>query len=243
MATASSTKTSSPPIPIRPEADSDNDGINDLLDPQPLLAVRDIVFKVNMSIQTETRRIQPGASIRSRSSSSTVSRHRENSPSVRSASGVYSGTLAGVDGRSRTAFRGLQIHHRPLSSRILQSRRTRSSTAISTSGTAHVTQQLAAVFFDDNAGQGSPAYETWAEQFEVPPGGPSLNPDNDAYTNYEEFAFGGDPHNADSSLVDLARDGEYLVVSWNEARLGDVYYDPQQSTDLTPGLMGFSGTC
>jgi hypothetical protein len=218
-------------------ADSDNDGINDFLDPQPLLAVRDIVFRVNMSIQTEIGAFNPAVdSVKVRFFDGLAALGELALSPV--GGGVYTGTLAGVEGGAGLPFGGykfaiVQPDPNPILSEDSIVNRNFNL------GTAHVTQQLAEVFFDNFAGEGSPAYETWAEQFETHPGGPSLNPDNDAYTNYEEFAFGGDPHNSEGSLIGMARDGEYLIVSWNERDLGDVYYDPQQSPDLKPESWDF----
>lgn len=220
-------------------ADSDNDGINDKLDLQPLLAVRDIVFRVNMSIQTETGAFNPAVDSVKVQFIDGVAAPGELTLSP-GGSGVYSGTLGGVEGAAGLPFGAYKftiVHPDPEPAIAEDSIQPRDFAL----GTAHVTQQLTAVFFNDDTGEGSPAYETWAEQFLVPPGGPSLNPDNDTYTNYEEFAFGGDPHHPDSSLVGLVRDGNYLIVSWNELDSGDVYYDPLQSSDLTAGSWDFPG--
>jgi hypothetical protein len=217
--------------------DSDNDGINDLLDPQPLLAVRDIVFQVNMSIQTESGAFNPAVDAVKVQFLSGLAAPGELTLSP-GASGIYSGTLAAVTGGSGQPFGGYKfaiVRPNPAPATSEDSIQPRDFDL----GPAHVTQQLSAVFFNDFAGEGSPAYETWAEQFQPPPGGPSLNPDGDAYSNYEEFAFGGDPHHPDSSLVGLVRDGEYLIVSWNEHDSGDVYYDTLQSPDLTPDSWDF----
>jgi hypothetical protein len=218
-------------------ADSDNDGINDLLDPQPLLAVRDIVFKVNMSLQTGIGAFNPAVdSVKVRFFDGLAAPGELALSPV--GGGVYTGTLAGVEGGAGLPFGGYKFaivkpDPNPVVSEDSILNRNFNL------GTAHVTQQLAEVFFDDFVGEGSPAYETWAEQFETHPGGPKLNPDKDAYTNYEEFAFGGDPHASEGSLIGLVRDGEFLIVSWNEHNSGNVYYDPEQSPDLTPGSWVF----
>lgn len=218
--------------------DSDNDGLNDLLDPQPLLAVRNIVFRVNMSIQTEIGVFNPAVDSVKVQFFDGLAAPGELILSPGGGSGVYSGTLTSVEGGAGLPFGGYKfaiVRPNP-DPAIFEDSILNRNFAL---GSAHSTQLLAEVFFDDFAGEGSPAYETWAEQFEFHPGGPSLNPDGDTYTNYDEFAFGGNPHNPDSSLVGLKRDGEYLVVSWNERDAGDVYYDPQQSPDLTPASWVF----
>lgn len=221
-------------------ADSDNDGLNDLLDPQPLLAVRNIVFKVNMSIQTELGAFNPALDTVKVQFIDGIAAPGELALSP-VGNGVYSGTLASVAGGAGLPFGGYKftiVRPSPAPAITEDSILNRNFNLAA----AHVTQQLAEVFFDNNAGAGSPAYETWAGQFQVPPGGPSLNPDSDAYTNYEEFAFGGNPHIPDGALVSFARVGEFLIVSWNELTSGDVYYDPEQSTGLTPGSWAFPET-
>ena len=219
-------------------ADSDNDGINDLLDPQPLLAVRDIVFSVNMSIQTEIGAFNPAVDSIKVQFFDGLAAPGELILNPDGGDGVYSGKLTGVEGGAGLPFGGYKfaIVRPDPDPPIFEDSILNRNFAL---GPAHATQQLTEVFFNDYTGEGSSSYETWAEQFETHPGGPSLNPDNDIYSNFEEFAFGGDPLNSDTSLIGLARDGEYLIVSWNERAAGDVYYDPQQSPDLTPDSWEF----
>jgi hypothetical protein len=217
--------------------DSDNDGLNDLLDAQPLLAVRDIVFRVNMSLQTELGAFNPAVDSVKVQFIDGLAAPGEFSLSP-AGNGVYSGTLTGVAGGAGQPFGGYKftiVHPNPDPAISEDSILPRNFNL----GAAHVTQQLAEVYFDDFVGEGSLAYDTWAEQFETHPGGPILNPDNDAYTNYEEFAFGGDPFNNEGSLIGVSRRGEYLIVSYNERLAGDVGYSPQQSFDLTPSSWVF----
>jgi hypothetical protein len=219
-------------------ADSDNDGLNDLHDPQSLLAVRNIVFQVNMSVQTGLGNFNPATDVVKVQFFDGLAAPGELILSPAGNTGIHRGTLAAVEGEAGLPFGAYKfaiVRANPASVEFEPSIPNRNFPL----GPANVTQLLPEVLFDNFPGKGSHAYESWAGQLDGHPGGPLLNPDGDAYSNYEEFAFGGNPFVAESALIRNSRSNGFLIVSWNEREALDVYYDPEQSFDLTAGSWAF----
>jgi hypothetical protein len=218
--------------------DSDNDGINDLLDPNPLAALRDITFTIDMSVQTELGAFNPA----------------QDQVKVRffygvaapgellltdQGEGIYAATLADAEGLAGQMFGGYKfLIERPLPAPPMFESSIPDRTF--DLGPAHQAQNLAVVFFNNLTGLGSETYETWAAQFSPNPGLPGVDADGDTFSNYEEFLFGTHPLEPTSALKQFEQVGGSLIVSWNERDDGSVAYELLQSDDLSAESWDFA---
>ncbi len=209
-------------------ADSDGDGVNDLDDPQPLLAARDIVFRVDMSIQILNFEYDPGNPIHAVVLSGPLAGAEV--PLTDSGNAIYTGTLPDVQGADGADFG--EYRFRFFSSffgEIYETLEENRNFAIESPESG--VQILPVVHFSDMTG--SYAYSEWSDSFEVNPGGPDEDPDGDGFKNIEEFLFGTSPHDRDASLITMeSGDGE-LVFTWLERE--DPSYDFQDSETLAQG--------
>src|SRR5690606_37678667 len=78
---------------------------------------------------------------------------------------------------------------------------------------------------------------------------PDASPAGDGFTNLQKFAFGLNPNVPAASLADVSRDGDLLVLRWNQRTGGGIDYTVESSATLaseswteipgaTPAVMG-----
>ncbi len=205
--------------------DSDQDGLNDLADPQPLSAVRDIVFRVNMHIQIVNGKFTPGVHVVKVSFFSSTSHLGDLALSDPDADDVYTGTLSAVEGPTGASFGDYRFFN-SLEDVGYESNPIRTFAL----GPAHTPQILPVVFFNDDAT--SYAYDNWSDSFtSSPPGPPAADPDGDTFSNHQEFLFGTSPIVRTSSLAAMERTGDGLVIRWLE-RTGGASYRLEESATL-----------
>ena len=217
-------------------ADSDGDGLNDAADPNPLLAVRDIVFSVDMSVQFDRGDFDPVfEQVRVQFFDGVAAPGELALTSV--GGGIYSGTLAAVAGSAGLPFGAYKFAIVPIGGGTpffeVQFRNFNL-------GPAHQTQTLPVVFFNDDEGSGSSTYEDWALLFIEHPGPPSQDFDGDGFTNYEEFLYGTWPDQATASLVEMSVSGGNFIIRYNEREDFGVWMDLEQSPDLSEESWTFS---
>jgi hypothetical protein len=211
--------------------DSDNDGINDLLDPNPLAALRDISFAVDMSVQAALGAFDPAQDLVKVRFFYGVAAPGELLMTDQGG-GIYSAILADAEGLDGQPFGGYKfLIEKPAPTPPLLESAVPDRTF--NLGPAHQAQNLPVVFFNNLTGLGSEAYVAWAEQFTPNPGLPGEDADRDTFSNYEEFLFGTHPLEATSALKQVERVGGSLMVRWNERDDGTVAYDLLQSDDLS----------
>ena len=86
-------------------ADSDGDGLNDAVDPSPLLASRDIVFSVDMTVQEALGYFKPATgTVVVKFFSGVMSGQPDLALTEVGDTGIYTGTLSGVTGPVGTSF-------------------------------------------------------------------------------------------------------------------------------------------
>ncbi len=219
-------------------SDSDNDGINDNTDPDPLLAFRDITFRVNMSFQISLGVFNPAMdSVKVQFFDGVAAPGELTLTDI--GGGIHSETLSSVEGVAGLSFGGYKfVIVRPAPAPVVFENL--SSNRSFNLGPAHAPHLLGEVYFNNFEGSGSLVYQDWALQFEEDPGSPGQDFDDDTFTNQEEFLFGTHPGVRDASLIQMIREETQLVVRWIQ-RESDVSYDLEQSSELTPGSWEFPG--
>ena len=207
-------------------SDSDNDGLNDLADPQPLRSVRDITFSVDMHIQIVNGDFTPGHAVKVMFLTGTAS-PGELILTDPDGDDVYTGTLTnaeGIQGNSFGEYRFfMDSNYGGAYEDYLPANRT---VALDQ---AHFPQILPVVFFNDSAT--SKAYDIWANNyFPAIVGPPAVDPDGDGFTNYQEFLFGTPPLDASASLWQTERTADGLVVHWLQ-RISGASYRLEENTN------------
>jgi hypothetical protein len=92
-------------------------------------------------------------------------------------------------------------------------------------------QTLPVVFFSNvNATFG---YSEWAESFTPNPGDPGDDPDQDGFTNQEEYLFGTSPLDRNAALISMFPGEDEIFFQWLQRE--DPTYTFQHSTTLAPG--------
>jgi hypothetical protein len=206
-------------------ADSDGDGLNDLDDPQPLLSARDIVFRVDMSIQLLNLDFSPGDPVHAVILSGPLA--GTEIPLTDSGNSIHTGTLANVQGAEGAPFGGYKFRFESgffgQVFETLEANRT-----FNLESPESGVQTLPVVFFSDvNSTYG---YTGWAESFTPNPGNPEADPDGDGFPNIEEYLFGTSPLERTASLVTMLPGTGEITFRWLQRE--DPTYAFQHSTTL-----------
>jgi hypothetical protein len=213
------------------KADSDGDGLNDAADPNPLLALRDIVFSVDMNVQITQGNFDPGSEqVRVQFFDGVAAPGELALTSA--GGGIYTGTLSAVAGSAGLQFGAYKFAIVPIGGGVPFFEDQFRNFDL---GPAHQAQALPVVFFNNNEGSGSANYELWAEQFIEYPGPPSQDFDKDGFSNYEEFLYGTWPDQPTGKLVEMTISGGEVVIRYNERDDFSVLLDVQVSPDLSEG--------
>lgn len=199
--------------------DSDGDGINDLADSQPLQAIRDIVFRVDLHIQIVNGYFTPrnGVKVRFFSGASSPGELVLEDPD---GDDIYTGTLTEAEGPTGASFGDYQFS---MYSSLHGDFITEPNSPIRTFalGPAHSPQVLPVVFFNDI--NYSNSYDGWANSYSSNPGPGDDDPDRDTFSNYQEFLFGTSPIERTGSLTSMERTRAGLVMRWLERTSGASY--------------------
>lgn len=214
------------------QADSDGDGVSDAMDPQPLLASRDIVFRVNMRVPMVNADFDPGFHFvkllvftGSRAGTDLVLSDPDGDR-------IYEGTLTAVEGPLGSAFGEYKFfntspfvgYEDPMLNRNFNL------------GASGGTQILPVVHFANI--EVTYAYQNWADGFPVNPGLPAEDPDNDGFSNQQEFLFGTSPHERTSSFLTTTHMPGSFVVQWLERMSGATYLFEKTQTLAVGGWAG-----
>lgn len=210
------------------QADSDGDGLNDATDPQPLLASRDIVFRVNMRVPIANADFDPFFhSVKllvftgSRAGTDLVLSDPDGDR-------IYEGTLSAVEGPLGSAFGEYKFfntspfigYEDPMLNRNF---------SLGASGGIQI---LPVVHFANI--EVTYAYQNWVDAFPVNPGLPGEDPDGDGFTNQQEFLFGTSPHERTSSFLTTSNLPGTFVMQWLE-RVSGATYRFEKSPQLAAG--------
>ena len=238
-------------------ADTDGDGLNDLIDPKPLTQSRDITFRVNMNVvATNSQNFVIGQN--------PVKLMVFNGPKASfqeilggyemeetDTAGIYEVTVEDCEGFAGAPFGDykfvyeynvldendeiieIRTQYEQLSANPFENRTL-------SLGAPNSPQIVPTVFFSNDAGPVEPTdgYSLWVASLTWPEGADTSrngNPDADAFTNEQEFLFGTSPVQADGSLVSTSREsGNVLVLRWNQRSSGATYGLLQSTTLAEP---------
>ncbi|HLS28192.1 MAG TPA: hypothetical protein VK041_06040, partial [Opitutales bacterium] len=80
----------------------------------------------------------------------------------------------------------------------------------------------------------SDAFSDWASGYGLAgaDAAPDASPAGDGFTNLQKFAFGLNPTVPAASLADVSRDGDLLVLRWNQRAGGGIDYVVETSDSL-----------
>ena len=219
-------------------SDSDGDGLNDLADPQPLRAVRDVIFSVDMHIQIVNGDFTPGHAVTVMFFSGPAS-PGELILTDSDGDDVYTGTLAAAEGIPGNSFGEYKFFmDSNFDGGVYEDLPANRAFAL---GQTHTPQILPVVFFNNSAT--SYAYDYWANSY-LPGivGEPASDPDTDGLTNYQEFLFGGPPLDPSGSLCQTERTADGLVIHWLERASGASYCLEENTNPTTQPWSASSAT-
>ena len=77
-------------------------------------------------------------------------------------------------------------------------------------------------------------YDEWAQQIPVGLRDRGQDADGDGFSNLQEFLFGTSPIAGNGSLMESARDGEFIYLRWNQLATGASYSLVESATLLPP---------
>jgi len=211
-------------------ADSDSDGINDSADPQPLVATRNVVFQVNMTVATAKGRFNPATNTVkvvgqfdgpwSTSGGITLSDPDSD--------GIYNGSLA-VSGAAGSSFGDYKFF---IPGGVPDSYETSSNRSFALASGA--TQTLPVVYFNNDSTLPG-GYSDWATTtygLSGPSAERTADPDGDGFPNVQEFLFGTSPIANTGSLSEVSQSGGNLFITWFQRSTGSSVYELQESLDL-----------
>jgi hypothetical protein len=209
-------------------ADSDGDGVNDLNDAEPLLSARDIVFRVDMSIQILNLDYTPGEPIHAVVLTGPLA--GTTVPLADSGNAIYTGILENVQGADGAPFGEYKFRFQSaFFGEIFESMEDNRNFNLESPESG--VQTLPVVFFSNiNATYG---YTEWAESFTPNPGAPNDDPDHDGFKNLEEYLFGTSPNDRNATLISTLPGNGEIIFRWLQRE--DPNYDFQQSLTLAPG--------
>jgi hypothetical protein len=207
--------------------DSDNDGLNDLADPQPLLATREIVFSLNMNVQISDGLFTPGADQVKTLFISGLAAPGELILTDPDADGIYTGTLSSVVGALGTPFGEYRFFNTAPDAPNGGDENLATNRSFNLE-IANVSQTLPVAYFDNDTT--TQAYDTWASAFTPPAGLPTENPDGDSFSNLDEFLFGTSPVLTNTGLINSTFTSTELTVRWNQRLSGVTYHVLTNST-------------
>ena len=214
--------------------DSDNDGTNDNTDPQPLLATRDVVFQVDMSVQIINGDFTVDADTAKVILFAPTAAVGEIILTDSDGDRIYTGSLASAEGLAATSYSEYKFFNTRQFAPNNGYEANFNRTLIL--GPANTTQVLPAVFFSDDNSTFN--YEDWADQYDPNPGNPDLDPDGDMFTNHEEFLFGSSPLERTQSLANTTFGTTDLTLRWLERDPDGEYqvsYQLMEGTQLSQG--------
>ena len=208
--------------------DSDQDGLNDMVDSQPLVAIvpaRNILFRVNMHIQIVNGDFIAGDAVKV-SFFTGASSPGELTLSDPDGDDVYTGTLVGAEGSTGATFGTYKFFMNSYSSDVYEDYIDLRTFDL---GPPQTDQILPTVFFNNLTT--SYAYDNWSSGYDPNPGAGGDDPDGDTFSNHQEFLFGTSPIERTSSLAAMERTGDGLVIRWLE-RTGGASYRLEESATL-----------
>jgi hypothetical protein len=168
-------------------ADSDGDGLNDAVDPSPLLASRDIMFSVDMTVQEALGYFKPATgNVVVKFFSGVMSGQPDLALTEVGDTGIYTGTLSGVTGPVGTSFGNYKFFNTTPSAP--NSGYEESDNRTFDLGDVNTLQTLDTVYFNNNSSLPK-EYSAWAG---ANAGGQSadLDYDGDGVANGVEYFMG-----------------------------------------------------
>ncbi len=223
-------------------ADTDGDGINDDVDPEPLQAgSRDITFSVN------TRVIQKLGLFDPTTDSIRVVGNFWNNFSVADGpvltdadeDGIYEITIS-ASGRPGDFFGEYKFNSDSPNLPAEWNGFEQGGNRNFIFEEADTAQVLPTVYFNTANLNGNGIYFEWADDFgldlSLASSDPSANFDGDGSTNREEFYFGGNPAVVDTLPFAFGNDGFDIVVQWLERGDVGITYELQESANLSNWL-------
>ena len=216
-------------------ADTDGDGINDDVDPNPLVREpesRDVVFRVNMNVQAALGNFDLNTNnVVVKVFSGVLAGGGDIPMTDLNDDGIYETAPIAVSGFTGTNFGNYKFFNTtpgaPNSGFEEGSDRTFDLAADSTTQT--VPDPIA--FFSNNSTMPD-GYTAWAASYNL--GGLNQrgdDADGDGYTNHQEFAFGTIPDAPNGGLVGVNPGAGTMTLTWNQRNSG-VVYTLVQNTDL-----------
>ncbi len=203
-------------------SDTDGDGVTDDLDSSPLLAIRDVVFSVNMSIQESLGNFNPANGVVVKFFSGLFAGHADLELTEVGNTGVYTGTLPSLAGTMDAYSGDYKFFHStpgaPNSGYELDPAR------YFLLGMGHATQTLDSVYFSNISTLSG--YDSWSgvSGYNLAPNdGRAADPDNDGHSNFQEFLFGTVPNAATGSLVTSTPGTGAIVLTWLQRNSGASY--------------------
>lgn len=166
--------------------DTDGDGLNDDVDPSPLLASRDIVFTVNMTVQEALGNFNPATGgVVVKFFSGIMTGQPDLALTEVGDTGIYTGTLSNVAGPPATSFGNYKFFN--TTAGAPNSGYEDGGDRTFNLGAANVTQTLDTVYFSNNSTV--PGYSAWAT---TNAGGQSADQDfdGDGVENGVEYFMG-----------------------------------------------------
>jgi hypothetical protein len=205
-------------------ADTDNDGIPDNLDSEPLIAApltRDVLFAVNMNVRLAAGTFTGTPPVRLIGAFNNWDVNGGVILADPDNDGIFTGTLS-VPGVPGSTFGGYKFY-----SDFYEAGDDRTLLA----GPANQLQTLTPVFYGNTSTFTTP-YGTWAASESL--GGtnilPTADPDGDGASNLQEYLFGGNPLSGGESFLTTEPTASGLILRWI-GRNADTAYQVVTTTD------------